>query len=133
MELLLNLLWLAMTLVAFCALVSKRVAGSDPSRLPYRKALLALACVLVVLFPFVSASDDLHPTQAVLEDATKRLQQAIAPSQHAPSVAAILPALLSALLVISLAAQHGWLPVSYEGHTIYRERVPRAGRSPPSF
>src|ERR1035438_2059956 len=74
MELLLNLLWVAMALAAFCVFTWKRRAASQLPKVPYAKALLGLACVLVLLFPVISASDDLHPTQAVLEDATKRIQ-----------------------------------------------------------
>ncbi len=80
MELLLNLAWVALALAAFSALLRSRSAKSQGRhKLPYGKALLALTCVLVLLFPVVSASDDLHPAQAVLEEATKRIQQFAAP------------------------------------------------------
>src|SRR5277367_5301076 len=78
MELLLNLSWFALAVAAFGALVRMRRACALTPGATDVKALLALSCILVLLFPIVSASDDLHPTQAVLEDATKRIQHGIA-------------------------------------------------------
>jgi hypothetical protein len=133
MELLLNLVWIVMALVALAVFVRKRCASSRIAHTPYRTALLALACVLVLLFPVVSASDDLHPTQAVLEDATKRFQQAMAPFQHVKSgpFAAMLPALLAVSLILALAGLRFWSHVACEAQVIHRERTPRDGRSPP--
>ncbi len=135
MELLLNLVWIAMALAAFSALLRKR---STVPRLPgvtYSNALLALACALVLLFPVVSASDDLHPTQAVLEDATKRMQQVVAPYQHGESgsFTAMLPALLAIYLMFALIALLAWRPIAYEARVISREYSPHDGRSPPSL
>ncbi len=80
MELLLNLVWIAVAVAAFTALARMQRAPAQMRQIHgarYTNALLALACVLVLLFPIISASDDLHPSQAVLEDATKRIQQGI--------------------------------------------------------
>src|SRR5664279_3413400 len=49
MELLLNLLWVAMTLAAFCLFTQKRQAASQLPKVPYAKALLGLVCVMVLL------------------------------------------------------------------------------------
>jgi hypothetical protein len=135
MELLLNLLWIAITLAAFSMLLRSRGDSSRMPRIAYGKALLALACVLVLLFPVVSASDDLHPTQAVLEDASKRIQQAVAPFQHVQSglFTAVLPALLAVSLMSALTGSRFWLPVACEARVIHRERTPRDGLSPPSL
>ena len=135
MELLLNLLWIAMVLVAFSVFLQKRRDGSLLPKVPYGKALLALACVLVLLFPFVSASDDLHPTQAVLEDATRRMQQAMAPHQQVQAglFTAMLPGLLAIYLMFALITLHAWQPIACEAEVTYRERTPHDGRSPPSL
>ena len=132
MELLLNLVWVTIALAAFLAFLRKNRETSQLPVVPYNKALLALVFVLVLLFPFVSASDDLHPTQAVLEDATKRMQQVVAPNLHVQSglFAAPLP-LLAYSLAFALVALHRWQPASCEARVICRERTPRAGRSPP--
>ena len=133
MELLLNLLWVATALAAFSVFMRKDTATCQLPEVPYRKALLALACVLVLLFPFVSASDDLHPTQAVLEDATKRMQQAIAPIQHveAGSFTAMLPTVFVIDLMFALVASRAGLPIATEARLISRERTQHDGRSPP--
>jgi len=65
MELLLNLVWIAKSLAAFGVYMRKRRGASKLSEVPYANALLALACVPVLLLPFVSASDDLHTAPAV--------------------------------------------------------------------
>lgn len=135
MELLLNLLWIAIALAAYWALARRRGALKQLTDIPYWKAMLALACVLVLLFPVISASDDLHPSQAVLEDATKRIQQALAPSQQVPSgpFLDMLPALLAITLMLALAGSRFKPPVACEPNVIRREHTPRDGRSPPSL
>jgi len=135
MELLLNLLWIAIALAAFSLLWASRGLSSQLPKVPYWKAVLALACVLALLFPVVSASDDLHPTQAVLEDATKRIQQAVAPFQHGPaaSFTAMLPALLALYLMFALAGSQFLWPVARVVRALDREQTPHDGRSPPSL
>ncbi len=135
MELLLNLVWVALALAAFSALLRNRRAASQLPQGPYGKALLALACVMVLLFPVVSASDDLHPAQAVLEEATKRIQQFAAPAHHVQSVSdgGMILYLLATYLLFALVALQVSEPLAQEARVIRRERLPRAGRSPPSF
>jgi len=135
MELLLNLLWVAIAIAAFFALWRKRGTTAGLPNVPYSKALLALAFVLVLLFPFVSVSDDLHPTQAVLEDATKRMQQAVAPYQqvHTSQFAPLLPAMLAISMVFALVALQLWRPIDCEAQVMDRERPVLFGRPPPSF
>jgi cbb3-type cytochrome oxidase subunit 1 len=135
MELLLNLLWIAMAVAVLSAFVQRRCGSSRVAQTPYVTALIALACLLALLFPVVSASDDLHPTQAVLEGVTKRLQQAVAPFQHAHAglFMATLPSLLAVSLMFALAGSQFWRPVTCEARVIHREQTPRNGRAPPSF
>ena len=70
MELLLNLVWLLLALPAFWLWRGAR-AGYKVSSL---QCLLCLGCVLVMLFPVISATDDLHVTQCEMEEspASKR-------------------------------------------------------------
>ena len=67
MELLLNLVWVLMALPAYW--LWRR---DDEARLARRvtplQCLLALGCVLVLLFPVISASDDLHAMRAEMEE-----------------------------------------------------------------
>lgn len=135
MELLLNVVWAAVALTAFCALLQNRRTSSQRSQTSGAKAWLALGCVLVLLFPVVSASDDLHPAQAVLEEATKRFQQLAAPLHHPTTVAhdGIVALLLAVYLSFALVALQAWRPMEGEARVIDRARLPRAGRSPPSI
>jgi hypothetical protein len=69
MELLLNLTWLLLAFPAYW--LWRRSMGSRPARgLDSLKCLLALGCALVLLFPVVSASDDLHAMRAEMEDSS---------------------------------------------------------------
>jgi hypothetical protein len=69
MELLLNLAWLLLALPAYW--LWRRGAGARPAcRLGPFQGLLALGCVLVLLFPVISASDDLHGMRAEMEDSS---------------------------------------------------------------
>jgi hypothetical protein len=64
MELLLNLAWLLLALPAYWLWRRGTPAFSS------LQCLLALACVLVLLFPVISASDDLHAMRAEMEDSS---------------------------------------------------------------
>ena len=69
MELMLNLVWLLLTLPAYW--LWQRGAGVREARkMSSLQFFLALACALVLLFPVISATDDLHAMRAELEDAT---------------------------------------------------------------
>jgi hypothetical protein len=67
MELLLNLAWLLLILPAYHLWRGSRTAVSG-QKLGSLQTLLALACVLVILFPVVSATDDLHAMRAEIEE-----------------------------------------------------------------
>ena len=69
MELLLNLAWLLLALPAYW--LWKRDAGTRLARrVSSLQCLLALGCALVLLFPVISASDDLHAIPAEMEDSS---------------------------------------------------------------
>ena len=61
MELLLNLAWVMLALPAYWLWRRGRGFGSV-------QGLLALGCGLVLLFPVISATDDLHAMRAEMED-----------------------------------------------------------------
>lgn len=67
MELLLNLAWLLLALPAYWLWQDGRAQRSR-RRFSSRQCLLALGCALVVLFPVVSATDDLHALCAAVEE-----------------------------------------------------------------
>src|SRR5713226_515456 len=66
MELLLNLAWVLLGLPAYW--LWRRHAGARAARrFDSLQVLLALGCALVLLFPVISASDDLHAMRAEME------------------------------------------------------------------
>ena len=104
------------------------------AQVPYRKSLIALACVVVLLFPVVSASDDLHPTQAVMEEASKRVQLAVAPLhllRTSPPLS-MLPAMLALCLMCALVVLQPLHPLALKARVLDGAIVPSAGRAPPS-
>jgi hypothetical protein len=67
MELFLNLAWVLLALPAY--LVWRRNAGMrERGGASSLQCLLALGCTLVLLFPVISATDDLHAMRAEMED-----------------------------------------------------------------
>lgn len=73
MELLLNLAWVLLALPAYWLWRRGNTAPAG-RRFNSLQCLLALGCVLVILFPVVSATDDLHAMRAEMEEspASKR-------------------------------------------------------------
>jgi hypothetical protein len=64
MELLLNLVWLLLVVPAYW-LWRRGIASHRSSS---RQCLFALGCALVLLFPVISATDDLHAMRAEMEE-----------------------------------------------------------------
>ena len=75
MELLLNLLWLMLVLPAI--VIGRRAPKCDRNsgHLHRSRSLVLLGCLLILLFPVVSATDDLHAMGVEMEEAspTKRM------------------------------------------------------------
>ena len=129
MELLLNLVWIGLALIAFVGFARGRRAKPAP----YRKPLIALGCALLLLFPIVSASDDLHPTQAVMEEASKRVQLVLAPLhlQRTSPPLPMLPAMLALCLMCALVVLLPWHPLALAKPALDGMALPSAGRAPP--
>lgn len=73
MELLLNLAWLLLAMPAYWFWHKTRPAHTNRNFRPLH-AVLALGCALVILFPVISATDDLHVIGTDIEEpsASKR-------------------------------------------------------------
>jgi hypothetical protein len=137
MELVLNLVWIALAVGAFGALARIQFTSAEKDCIPGAsnvKALLVLSCVLVLLFPIVSASDDLHPSQALLEDATKRVQQGIASLDVpvGPGSADLAPVVFVASTWCRLSLMGMILPAPIKVQVLHPGRRLQDGRSPPS-
>jgi len=94
MELLLNIFWLTVALLAVG--LWWRGESSSPcvhlrSRLPQ---FVILACVLILLFPVVSVTDDLHPLRPEMEESnpSKKIKNAADKSSNHPRVSDPIPA-----------------------------------------
>ena len=136
MELLLNLLWLMLALLALGLWWRRETSARSICRLGALDELVLLSCALVLLFPVVSATDDLHPLRPDMEECnpSKKLKRAAEKSSCTLSTAGVLPAQLAA-----------WLPTLAHNNAcgqILSEQlfVPKqaplptdAGRAPPPF
>lgn len=103
MELLLNLFWLALALPA--AWLLKKTIQSAPAQgspaIGLLRSAVLLACVLTLLFPVVSASDDLHAMRPEIEESgTKRVSRQAAANRSVVSRSGV--GTCSALPVLSL-------------------------------
>ncbi len=133
MELLLNLIWLAVAATALVAFTRSRRRSARMAHIPYVQALIALACVVVLLFPVISASDDLHPAQAIVEDASKKLQIAIAPLhlQRTSPSSFMLAAMAAIYLTLALVVLQPLRSAAIPARILDGAIVPSAGRAPP--
>lgn len=104
MELLLNLVWLVIAAGAIALWLSqrRRSASARPARALLQA--IALACALAVLFPAISATDDLHAAQLAVEasDVARKLLRSM--NTVTSSGAADWLTFLPALLLLAAAA-----------------------------
>jgi hypothetical protein len=87
MELLLNLAWMLMAVPAYW--LWRRGAGTRMThRVSALQFLLALGCTLVLLFPVISATDDLHAMRAEMEESasSKRTVRQTASDKNAAAI-----------------------------------------------
>jgi hypothetical protein len=70
MELVLNLVWLTLALPAFWLWRRKSVFAQGHGRFDRVRPFLLLGCVLMLLFPVVSATDDLHAMRQEMEESS---------------------------------------------------------------
>jgi hypothetical protein len=73
MENFLNFCWV---LLALAALLAWLCHAADVRRRRQPLQVAALVCVLALMFPVISATDDLHPVPQAMEDSSKRAQKA---------------------------------------------------------
>jgi hypothetical protein len=135
MELLLNLAWVLLALPAYWLWRSAE-ARHGHGRMTSLQRVLALGCGLVVLFPVISASDDLHAMRMEMEESagSKRAVRQSA-SDESSSWANRLqgPPALVASAVGLFAPQAGRFQVSVSGSApLARPGELHAGRAPPS-
>jgi hypothetical protein len=79
MELLLNILWLMLALPAIWLWRRDPAYARSSRRLGYLCPVVLLGCILVLLFPVVSATDDLHAMGQEMEESSPS-RRAVKPS-----------------------------------------------------
>jgi hypothetical protein len=136
MELLLNLAWMLLALPAYW--LWRRDAEVRKARwVSSLQCLLALGCVLVLLFPVISASDDLHAMRAEMEDSSisKRTVRQAGSEKNSAWVNRLQgPPAVVASAVRLVAPEVGLLDVSDPCVSpLARPCVFHGGRAPPFF
>ena len=134
MELLLNLAWVLLALPGYW-LWRRGAEARQSQRLSSLQFLLALGCALVLLFPVISASDDLHAMRAEMEESSpsKRAVRQASTDKHSAWVNRLQGA---PALVANGGLFHGPKSARLEvldiGSTTLAPRsVRHAGRAPP--
>jgi hypothetical protein len=135
MELLLNLAWVLLAVPGYW-LWRRGADARVARRISSLQCLLALGCVLVLLFPVISASDDLHAMRAEMEESStsKRAVRLAGCERHSAWVNRLQgpPALMASAV---------WLPAPEAGHLeiaitglarLTKPWVWHVGRAPPS-
>jgi hypothetical protein len=132
MELLLNLAWLLLALPACWLWRDARTAPAGRKFTSFQ-CLLAIGCILVILFPVVSATDDLRAMRTEMEEspASKRSVCQSSGEESSASRWQSQPGLV-AVSTFFVPADRSWLrqPVS----SLSRSTTPaveRASRAPP--
>ncbi len=127
MELLLNLLWVLLAASVFCRWSRRQ---NDPRS---RAHLIALFCLLALLFPVISATDDLHAMRPEMEDAAsnrRALKQASGASMRNPFPS--VPALLTtAGMALAHRETSSLAPVVRVSTPSSRPLKVECGRAPP--
>lgn len=128
MELLLNVVWAVLAGTAISAFLS----SAPGQRKQFVLAFAALCCALLLLFPSISVSDDLHFQAVVSEDANpnkKLINAAHISVEHFTTILFVLGALLAGLFrVIGFI----WIATATPYLSSLLNR-PILGRAPPVF
>ena len=132
MELLLNLTWLLLALPAFWLWRSSRTASAG-RRFTSPQCVLALGCMLVVLFPVISATDDLRAMRNELEESSAS-KRTIRQSSNDKAFAWKWqnPPALIANARFSIVSDQGWQPLIAARLSLpAAPAIERAARAPP--
>ena len=132
MELLLNLAWLVigLSLVALGLHYRRDRASVHPT---WAIFALVLTCVIVLLFPVISATDDLHSAPLVADESSNRIFKFLSGVDLSATPFQLLAMLAALLLSAALAFSRHGLSSVHEGETSRGFRRLSFGRAPPAF
>jgi predicted MFS family arabinose efflux permease len=132
MELFLNLAWLMLVVPAYWIWQSARSRQRGEWR--SLQCLLALGCVLVLLFPVISATDDLHAMRAEMEESgtnKRSVRQAVSDASVWNNRTQTLPAVLGTVLSFAFCPEYCERPLTLSSSFVTAPYAVRAGRAPP--
>jgi len=135
MELLLNLVWLLLALPAFW--LWRHGVSESERKYSSLHCLLALGCILVLLFPVISATDDLHAMRAEIEEpgiSKRAVRQAAADRSSIANRSWHIPPAMAARIfsaIPSVTSRFKVHPVKFV--TAGRTPIRTSSRAPPSF
>lgn len=137
MELALNLAWAVIAIASYALLLRRLGLQSlGPGRGPHRwQCIVALSCALLILFPVISLTDDLHEVQATAEEAASCVVIKQCVGNHGPPAARSihqLPCLPAALATHFAWSVLGTAAVLESALSRPKLRQPAPGRAPPS-
>ena len=135
MELLLNLSWLLLAMPALW-LWRESVRAPGGRRFSALQRVFCLACALLVLFPVVSATDDLRAMRTEMEESPtgKRSAGHCSNERGSTPKSQAQPPVVVASLSSHIAFEHGWLSAVSSLAFIAESHLPiRAGRAPPQL
>jgi len=129
MELLLNLAWLLLALPAYWLWRGRRTTQKSSLQ-----CLLSLGCLLVVLFPVISATDDLQAMRTEMEESpvSKRALRQANNAEKSPVSAWHSPALIASLASLFVTNEDRLVPVVGLMLLPASPDVERASRAPPA-
>jgi hypothetical protein len=134
MELLLNLAWLLLALPAY-GIWRQGAVAKRQNRFRSLQGLLALGCLLVLLFPIISATDDLHAMRAEMEEpgASKRSVRQASQDKFSVKVSRLhnSPAILENASAFALSCDSWRESVITSSSPLAAPSILRAGRAPP--
>lgn len=135
MELLLNLAWLLLAAPAYWLWRSRVARAPREPASTALQCLLALGCVLILLFPVISATDDVHAMRCEVEEpgTNKRAVRAGGGEKNSSGVNRLQapPAMVASApgLTATATGRNEILAVALA--PVAAPRVLRAGRAPP--
>jgi hypothetical protein len=135
MELALNLLWVLVSLVALrCWALRARESGEK--RCDVLRGVVVLSCVLLLVFPSISITDDLHASSELAEDWTSFARKSKAWASQFDELSRVHHGAQIAMVCFvavgsPVLARIGSVEVRDEIVPLYTTRVVRSGRAPP--
>ena len=137
MELFLNLCWLSLLLPAWL-LWRQRISSRDsinPGRSQAGSPLVfvcALGCALILLFPVISASDDLHAMRPEMEESKRASRHSSHCGCTSHALAHASPSILLSTVSLTPEFAHVGTVLSFASRTLGIFSAPApAGRAPP--